>query len=68
MIDGSYPGGVAFLEESRQAKVEELVGIARVNSEFADIRIQIREHFSNKQEKINSEIAQAKKEIKLNQV
>ena len=51
---------MSFLEQSKQAKLEDLVGVTSVNNQFGDIRNHLKGQFSKEQEKVNEEIAQVK--------
>ena len=48
------------MEQSKQAKLEDLVGVTSVNNQFGDIRNHLKGQCSKEQEKVNQEIAQVK--------
>ena len=52
-IDKAYPGGVTFLESSKQAKLEDLLGVSGINNQFTEIRQHQQELFSKEQDKVN---------------
>jgi hypothetical protein len=59
-INQSYPGGISFLESSKQAKLEELLGYSAVNKQFGDIKEHLKSQFDKEEEKVNQEVANLK--------
>lgn len=45
-IDKGYPGGVSFLESSKQAKLDDLVGVTAINNQFSEFRTNMKDQFA----------------------
>ena len=55
-VDKSYPGGVSFLESSKQAKLEDLLGVNTVDKQFGDIKEHLKGQFAKQESEVNQEI------------
>lgn len=64
-IDHSYPGGIGFLENSKQAKLDDLLGFTAVNKQFSDIKEHLNGQFTKEKQKVDQEVKELKEgEIK----
>lgn len=55
-VQQSYPGGVSFLESSKQVKLEELIGYSEASNKIKDMKANYVAQFDKQQEKVNQEI------------
>lgn len=59
-IDHSYPGGIGFLENSKQAKLDDLLGYTAVNKQLGDIKEHLANQFTKEQDKVTQEVKSLK--------